>query len=576
MNSNQKLFERFFGSNENIGLVVLERPERSIAQLVFDISSRKISEDQEDFDGEPDDDPDNEPSDGDYEDNDYFDEKIETAAKNFNRVVELFKLSSNAKKEFLENFKDWSVLRKNNVRRLKEIANDIQSDKFNSDIAKVVGSVVGVVGGIVAGLSLLTPLAVVTLPLAISGGIATAVGGGVVVGTTVTEVVLLKNKLEEAKTFFEQEKKDFSVMEKWFIHTQELKDALESWIDYSLLNEISKDLKEFENEVNFNLDSLTDKFGNLLTMCIGKMIKQSKIVELFGVVFAPVVMTFVLVVCLIRDHNRLVLDCILEVGRLTAGVMSILGTGVQAGRLTVDLASTGAAAGGRAASVAIATSVFIALGIAIDVVNIVWSSIDIHNCPEPEQARMIKEVAEKLEEQFLFIESVYEELKQWNCIDLAYVYEWKTFIIKNVPHDAVQIDIKMAIKHHLSEEAWGCIKLQRHSIDGNDWLFKIPASHSKMLLEQSHLIVKSESCQITKWNQWKTFILHHVPNEARQDDIKVAVGSHLPEEARGSIHLQKISTDGNNWLVKIPTRHSQNFMQKSHIIVNRERCLVTQ
>ncbi|GBL76938.1 hypothetical protein AVEN_207198-1, partial [Araneus ventricosus] len=429
---------------------------------------------------------------------------------------------------------------------------------------------------IVTGLSFLTPLAVVTLPLAISGGVAAAVGGGVVVGTTGTELGLLIKKLEEAKTLAMQEMENFSIMAQWFSHTQELKNALGHLIDCDLLNEMSEDLNKFHNEVKDNFDSLKDGFKEVLTMCIGKMCKQSKIVKLFGVVFAPVVMTFVLVVCLLRDHNRIVLDCMLQVDRFAVGFMSTLGIGVQTGRLTVGLATKGAAAAGRAASVAIATSVFVALGVVVDVVNVVLSSIDIHTRPEPEHAKKIKEAAEQLEKEFEFIKRVYDELKKWKSIDRAYVNEWKTFIISHVPHAAAQIDIKMAVKPYLSEAAWGSIKLQRYSSDGNNWLVKIPASYSQMLSRQSHLIIKRQSCQVAQWTQWKTFIVHHIPNDAKQDDIKMAVRSQLPEEAWGCIKLQRLSTDGNNWIVKVPGRHSQNLVQQPHIIIKRERCFITQ
>ncbi|GBN07075.1 hypothetical protein AVEN_2392-1 [Araneus ventricosus] len=151
MGSNQELFEQFFGSNEKDGEVLLNSTERSLAQLIYTVASRGIHEGQEDSNGEPDDDPDDEPGDDDYDyDEDSalnFHEQIEAAMDNFNHVVELFKLSSYAKNAFLENFDHWSSIRKNNVKRLKEIADEMQTDKFNSDIAKVVGGVVGVVGG---------------------------------------------------------------------------------------------------------------------------------------------------------------------------------------------------------------------------------------------------------------------------------------------------------------------------------------------------------------------------------------------------------------------------------------------
>ncbi|GBN42340.1 hypothetical protein AVEN_71733-1 [Araneus ventricosus] len=493
MNREEILFERFFGSNRNDDESIFNDSERYLAELVYDVACDEIHKDKII--------PDDESDDGDDADSESsFDIRIESAVEKFERVVELFKISKKAKDAFVKNFGHWSSFRKSNIQRLKEIAEEIQTDKFNSDIAKVVGGVVGAVGGVAVGLSFLTPLAPITLPLAIGGGVASALGGGVVVGTTGTEIVLLKNNLEEAKTLVMQEEASFSTMAPWFIHTENLKKAIEFLVSYSLLKEMSQDLQDFHDvhAMNLRVGSFVNRFKQALKLCIGKMFKSSNIMESFGIVVAPVIMTFVIVVCLLRYHNRIVLECAMQIDRLVLGMMSMMDIGVQAGRLTVGLATKGAAAAGRAVPVVIATTVFVAASIAIDVVNVVLSSIDIHTRPEPEHAKKIKKAAEQLEKEFRCIESIYNELQKRKFINRPNVTEWKTFIINHVPDDAEQRDIKMAVRSQLLEEAWGCIKLQRLSTDGNNWIVKVPASHSQTLSQQSHIFIKDERCLIMK------------------------------------------------------------------------------
>ncbi|GBL92588.1 hypothetical protein AVEN_270842-1 [Araneus ventricosus] len=359
---------------------------------------------------------------------------------------------------------------------------------------------------VVVGLSFLTPLAAITLPLAISGGVASALGGGVVVGTTGTEIALLKNKLEEVKTLAMQEKASFSTMAQWFTHTEELKAALESLLDYCLLKEISEDVQKLLDGVmdpkKLTVGEFKHRFKYVLKLCMGKMCKLSKIREKFGDRVSPIVMTFVFVVCLMRDHNRIVLDSLIITQRLVLGLMSTLDIAAQTGQLAAGLAMKGTAAAGRAAPAAVARiavmGTLVALGVVIDVINVVLSSIDIHKRTQTKHAKKVKEAAEQLEKEFLFIESVYNELRKYKAISLTDVTEWTTIVVNHIPVQAGEEDLKMAVKLLLSEEAWGCIKLRRLPTSGNNWFVKVPASHSKKLLLEPYIIVKGETCAVTK------------------------------------------------------------------------------
>ncbi|CAL1264693.1 unnamed protein product [Larinioides sclopetarius] len=402
MNREELLFERFFGAKGNDGEPIFYDSERYLTGLVYDVACDEIHKIKE----VPADESEGAGSVS------SFDVRVQKAVEKFGSVVKVFKISTEAKDTFIKNFGQWSSFRKSNIKRLEEIAEEIQTDKFNSDIAKVVGGVVGAVGGVAVGLSFLTPLAAITLPLAVGGGVASALGGGVVVGTTGTEIVRLKNNLEEAKTLVMQEQASFLTMAPWFEHTEKLKTAINSLVSYSLMKEMSQVLQGFHdvNATDLNVSSFVDRFKRALKICIRKMRESSNIMQSYGVV-APAVMTFVIVVCLLRYHNRIVLDCAMQIDRLVMGMMSMMDIGVQTGRLTVGLASKGAAAAGRAVPVVIATTVFVAASVAIDVVNVVLSSIDIHTRPITEHAKKIKEASEKLEKEFRCIESIYNELQ---------------------------------------------------------------------------------------------------------------------------------------------------------------------
>ncbi|KAF8789134.1 uncharacterized protein LOC129956435 [Argiope bruennichi] len=498
MSKRKLLFKKIFCSNECDSEPFLDDGDVSLASFVYNVACEEIREDNDYSDDEPD-------MDGKDEDT-YsilsFDEKVDAAVENFERVVALFKKTKKAKDSFLKSFEQWAPTCKNNIQLLKESAEAIQTDKFNSDIAKVVGGVVAAVGGIVFGISFITPLAVVTVPLAIGGGIASAVGGTVVAGTTGTEIALLKKKLEGARALVQQEMERFFAMTHWFSFPEEVKKALESLLSYNLLKEMAADLKKFFDEVtreaNLTVGDFKLRFKEVLKLCMKKMITSSKITYEFGDDVAPVVMTFVFVFCLMKGQNRIVLDCVMITQRLAVGLLSVFDLGVQAGQLIGRLALKGAASAGEALAKFAIMEALVGLGVLIDVVNVVLSSIDLHKRPETEATKKIKEAADKLEKVFSFIESVYNEVKKYKTLARTDVNDWTAVVVSHIPDDAEKEDIKTAVKPHLPEEAWSCIKLKKLPTNGNNWLVKVPTNHSQLLLEQSHLIINEKSCAVTQ------------------------------------------------------------------------------
>ncbi|GFR10641.1 uncharacterized protein TNCT_707851 [Trichonephila clavata] len=401
MSNSVDLLRNMFGTFQGNYRPLMDDDEIRLAELFYNVAADEISL-------------------GDYSDDDAasvvsFEEKFETTHKNLTRVVGLFRKTKRSKRAFLKNFEHWKKLRLENIKKLKEIAREIQSDKYNGCIAKIVGGSIGIVGGAIAGASLLCPpLAVVTVPLAIGGGVASFLGGGVIVGTTGTELVLLKKKLEEAKALINEEEENFSRMEHWFTHSEELVEAIEELIGEDLLKNLMEEGQNLLNAVKKASD------GNLTTILkeiMKKICESSNIVREFGIQIAPIVISFVLVACVISGKHRFVLNCALMTQSLMIGLTSTTDVGVGAGRLVAGLAMNGTSAAAKilpgTIGRAVALGTFVALGIALDVLNVVLASIAIHKGARSSQADEVLRVANLLEEEYSFLLNVYGEIKNY-------------------------------------------------------------------------------------------------------------------------------------------------------------------
>ncbi|GFY70060.1 uncharacterized protein TNIN_149321, partial [Trichonephila inaurata madagascariensis] len=132
MSSSVELLRNMFGVSQGRHGPLLNDDEIRLAELFYNVAADEISL-------------------GDYSDDDTdsvlsFEEKIETTRKNLTRVVGLFQKTRRSKRAFLQNFDHWKKLRLENIEKLREIAQGIQTHKFNGCIAKIVGGSVGIVG----------------------------------------------------------------------------------------------------------------------------------------------------------------------------------------------------------------------------------------------------------------------------------------------------------------------------------------------------------------------------------------------------------------------------------------------
>ncbi|GBN20691.1 hypothetical protein AVEN_208267-1 [Araneus ventricosus] len=456
------LFEKLISNGRN-GKPLLNDKQRSLARSVYNFAWNKIKADQENGRIGPDD--------FDIDDVQSFDKKIEAALIKFERILECFKKSSIAKDNFLNSFDQCAQHCKKCVKELREIAAEIQTEKFDRDILTGVGNIFGAVGGLCFALAL-----PVSLPLAIPGGIVCALGNGLVIGNAAGEISHLKEKLKEAVNLIEEEKKRFSAM-RWFSCPEEMENAISSLVDCHVLKRMAQEVETF-SKVTDKKDMTDDEFKNhyeqVLDYCMGQMAKDSKLIKEYGKELAPAVMTFVFVVCLMNDHNRIVLDCSLTTLRLT----SVLNIGALA----------------CIAVGAISKLLSVWWGVSINLLLAVKSFIDAYKRPDTELTKKIREAADKIEEIFTYIERIYNETKKYKSH--YNVTQWKTVLVSQTPDVTESVDLKMAVKDYLPETARGRIRLLKLQTK-SDWLVMVPAIHSQRLLKQKQIEIKGKNCKIT-------------------------------------------------------------------------------
>lgn len=171
---------------------------------------------------------------------------------------------------------------------------------------------------------------------------------------------------------------------------------------------------EVNTRENANAHVSLPYFRNLVDTSVKEMSADGAIQAKFGVDFAPVVITFVFVVCLLSPRNRFVFECLVITHRLGLGLLGVLDVGVQLGRLVAGLVLRGGAAAAKilpqAAARAWALCAFSAAGLVIDVANVVVAAVDLHNGSQSEQAEAIRAVAKELEKELRFLEEVDKEI----------------------------------------------------------------------------------------------------------------------------------------------------------------------
>ncbi|GIY63646.1 uncharacterized protein CDAR_480201 [Caerostris darwini] len=344
-----------------------------------------------------------------------------TATKNtIENIIERFEKMDDASLEFLKYFPVWSKSRKLTIEELNKCADSIDSDRFNCNIGKIIGSSVGILGGAaLVGSFVFPPL----LPLAIGGGIASGIGGATVCGTAVTELVLLKKLMGEAKDSIEKDLEEFRPLQAWFDRSDELMEALQDVLDFNLLKKLCEQGKAFFEEYRRQKHKIDkdfpSKFGRQLNFLVNLLVTESDLLAKFGVACAPAIISFLLAMFVVPMGDRMLHDRIELLQRLTIGMLSGVDAGVNLGRATciagtmVKNAFRGVptVAENMPRLFARSFKIFTGIGIALDVTSVVLTSIDLHNGSLSEQGKELKKAAQCLQDEYDRVEHVHVAIR---------------------------------------------------------------------------------------------------------------------------------------------------------------------
>ncbi|XP_055924816.1 uncharacterized protein LOC129956870 isoform X2 [Argiope bruennichi] len=126
-----------------------------------------------------------------------------------------------------------------------------------------------------------------------------------------------------------------------------------------------------------------------------------------------------------------------------------------------------------------------------------------------------------------------------------------------------------------------------NSIDVNDGFLTCETELVSELinkLEKDHVsyqkvyeILKTSSKERLKMQDitnWTSVIIYHIPSGIGEFGIKIAMKRFLGDEVQNCIDLKRLSTNGNNWLVKIPTNHSSLLLKEKYIYIAKKKCLI--
>ncbi|XP_055925824.1 uncharacterized protein LOC129957515 [Argiope bruennichi] len=334
------------------------------------------------------------------------------------KIIERFEKADEACSEFLAIYSKWEISRKATVEELNVIAASIHSDRFKGNISKMVGGCVGVIGGAaVVGAFVFPPL----LPLAIGGGVASGLGGVTVFGSSIAEIVVLKKRLNQAKIIIEDDFEQFQPLRKFFDRSNELMEALNEVIGFDLMDEIHGELKSFYEEYRNRKTEVDSNFINkikpMINFLVNLLISKTNLLFQFGPELASMAISFVLAMFIAPMHNMVLFDRIVLIQRLSVGVLS----GLEAG-LSLRTAVAGVTA--RRALQGVPTvaenmpklfarsfKIFAGIGLALDVSNIILTSIDMKKGSFSEHGKKLKEAADRLQEEFEYVEKVHDTLR---------------------------------------------------------------------------------------------------------------------------------------------------------------------
>lgn len=357
-------------------------------------------------------------------------EKPELLSENLSKMIFSFKKCEESCDKFLTVYPSWSGKRKEVIAQLKEIAEGLDKIKWDSNIAKLVGSSVGVAGGIltVAG-SVLIPFTMgMSVPVMVGGMVTTGLGGATSLGTAITETCLLKKRIEAAQEIVKQDKEEFNAMAELFNHAESYMSSLE---DFLGLNPVAKvhNALELCNLLPSESVAISDAS---CSRPVGKpfMLEdpgvRKKVMHVAKAILPTTLHNFAVPLSigiaiaanpnlgkLFQEIKQLHHDNPVIYGLITIiyRIQILKQANMEANYVTC--VNTAAKLGGVTSAVvgkSLSRTLFAGLSLAVDVVSLILTSVDFHNGSHCHSAESLRKVNEQLGSEFDIVKSVYLEL----------------------------------------------------------------------------------------------------------------------------------------------------------------------
>lgn len=279
----------------------------------------------------------------------------------------------------LEKLEKGIKVRKNTISMLQDLARELDKVHKDVNIAKVTGTSTAVVGGAITVLGAIA--SVFTLGAAsplIGVGLATATAGGATAGgAEIADVVISKNKMEEAQKIMDEDKKTLDEIDKCY-----------------------SDLVRAAEEIVLSNPKLGTKDQLMCSLLIGCKLKGGGKKSGSGLINIELALLAGILIGMGTILSSTSKRFGSSFSRLMSRITRLLGKGVgkQAGN---------AARAVLRGAAAVAAGVFLAF----DIYELVKVSQDIHNGSKSEAAQTLREIARKFEEQGREMEEFLEEIE---------------------------------------------------------------------------------------------------------------------------------------------------------------------
>lgn len=237
-------------------------------------------------------------------------------------------------------------------------------------------------------------------------------GCATAIGTSITEVVLLKTKVDNAQAIINEDKQLFQEMNSWLDHAAKLEEALSEILKIDIVKDIVDSVKDLVDRGIRMKDDYTrlnyiERGVNAIMTIFPPNLEQAIPVLAVVTIISVLVTVFLL---LLNTENRFVFDCASLTIRSIVGVASLADDAFDLARFGSLFTSNAVLA--KDLVKAVTRGAVAVLGMALDVAGIALTSVDIHKGSLSPEGVKIAEAADDLKEEAVTLERIYENINQ--------------------------------------------------------------------------------------------------------------------------------------------------------------------